>query len=170
MKILMNVEADGINVLALNMGKIAVEMDGVEVDGLINVVNDNGYTLRIAGTPDDITVEAPQPVTARTNCIQCSTAHIIDEDNALLHSLSQQYLDYGDAEWVHYTGSGYLICLDAWAFPVLRLKRRGLSKACRKLLVTLIRRYAISTIHFNSIGDISPALPPSTGSWRSFLT
>ncbi|MDE9518118.1 DUF5983 family protein [Xenorhabdus bovienii] len=156
MKISMNVEADGINVLALNMGKIAVEMDGVEVDGLIDVVNDNGYTLRIASTPGEIIVDDPLPVTARTNGIQCSTAHITDEDNALLHTLSQQYQDYGNAEWVHYTGSGYLIRLDAWAFPVLRLKRCGLSKACRKLLVTLIRRYAISTIHFDSFGDILP--------------
>lgn len=40
----MNVEADSINVLALNMGKIAVEMDGVEIDDLINVINDNGHT------------------------------------------------------------------------------------------------------------------------------
>lgn len=156
MKISMNVEADGINVLALNMGKIAVEVDGVEVDELIDVVNDNGYTLRIACTPGEITVEDPLPVTARTHGIQCSTAHITGADNALLHTLSQQYQDYGDAEWVHYTGSGYLIRLDAWAFPVLRLKRRGLSKACRRLLVALIRRYAISTIHFDSFGDILP--------------
>lgn len=156
MKISMNVEADGINVLALNMGKIAVEMDGIEVDELIDVVNDNGYTLRIANTPDEITVEDPLPVTARTNGIQCSTAHITDKDNALLHTLSHKYQDHGDAEWVHYTGSGYLIRLDAWAFPVLRLKRRGLSKSCRRLLVTLIRRYGISTIHFDSFGDILP--------------
>ncbi|WP_404273286.1 DUF5983 family protein [Yersinia similis] len=156
MKISMNVEGDGINVLALNMGKIAVDVDGVEIDELINVVNDNGYTLRIANTPGKIIFEDPLPVTARTNGIQCNTAHITDEDNALLHTLSQQYQDYGDVEWVQYTGSGYLIRLDAWAFPVLRLKRRGLSKACRKLLVTLIRRYAISTIHFDSFGDILP--------------
>lgn len=156
MKISMNVEADGINVLALNMGKIAVEVDGVEIDKLINVANDNGYTLRLASTPGEIIVEDPLPVTARTHGIQCSTAHITDGDNTLLHALSLQYQNYGDAEWVHYTGSGYLIRLDAWAFPVLRLKRRGLSKACRKLLVTLIRRYAISTIHFDSFGDILP--------------
>lgn len=101
MKISMNVEADGINVLALNMGKIAVEIDGGEVDELIDVVNDNGYTLRIASTPGEIIVDDPLPVTARTNGIQCSTAHITDEDNALLHTLSQQYQGHGNAEWVH---------------------------------------------------------------------
>lgn len=156
MKISMNVEADAINVLALNMGKIAVDVDGVEIDELIDVVNGNGYTLRIASTPGEIIVEDPLPATARTHGIQCSTAHITDEDNSLLHEFSQQYHDHGDAGWVHFTGSGYLIRLDAWAFPVLRLKLRGLSKACRKLLVTLIRRYAISTIHFDSFGDILP--------------
>lgn len=54
MKISMNVEADSINVLSLNMGKTAVEVYGVEMDELINVVNDNGYTLRIANTPGEI--------------------------------------------------------------------------------------------------------------------
>ncbi|QIP57500.1 DUF5983 family protein [Hafnia alvei] len=156
MKISMNVEADGINVLALNMGKIAVDVDGVDINELIDVINSNGYTLRIASTPGEIIVEDHLPTTARISGIQCSTAHITDEDNALLHELSQQYQDYGDAEWVHYTGSGYLIRLDAWAFPVLRLKRRGLSKACRRLIVTLIRRHGISTVHFDAFGDILP--------------
>lgn len=120
------------------------------------MVNDNGYTFRIANTPGEVIVEEPLPVTARANGIQCSTAHITDEDNTLLYTLSQQHQDYGDAEWVHYIGSGYLIRLDVWAFPVLRLKRCGLSKVSRKLLVTLIRRYAISTIHFDSFGYILP--------------
>jgi len=152
----MNVAADGINVLALNMGKIAVEVDGVEIDELIEVVNDNGYTLRIASTPGEIIVEDPLPATARTLGIQCSTAHITDEDNQLLHALSQQSQAYGDAKWVHYTGSGYLIRLDVWAFPVLHLKRRGLSKACRRLIAVLMRRYAISAIHLDTFGDIIP--------------
>ena len=156
MKISMNVVADGINVLALNMGKIAVEVDGVEIDELIDVVNDNGYTLRIASTPGEIVAEAPLPPTSRISGIQCSTAHITDEDNTLLHELSQQYQDDGDAEWVHYTGSGYLIRLDAWAFPILRLKRRGLSKACRRLIVTLMRRHGITTVHFDALGDLLP--------------
>ncbi|NEY29440.1 hypothetical protein G4V03_15035 [Escherichia coli] len=163
MKISMNVEADSINVLALNMGKIAVEMDGVEIDELIDVVTDNGYILRIASTSGEIVVEDPLPPTARTLGIQCSTAHITDEDNQLLHVLYQQYQEHGDAEWIHYTGSGYLIRLDAWAFPVLHLKRSGLSKACRRLLVTLMRRYAISTIHLDTFGDILPGFATFDG-------
>ncbi|MBK4717198.1 hypothetical protein JJB97_18210, partial [Enterobacterales bacterium BIT-L3] len=38
----------------------------------------------------------------------------------------------GESEWILYTGSGYLLHLEAWSFPVLRLKRLGLSKACRQ--------------------------------------
>lgn len=163
MKISMNVEADSINVLALNMGKIAVDVDGIEINELIDVISDKGYTLRIASTPSEIIVEDPLPTTARVSGIQCSTAHITDEDNTLLHELSQQYQDYGDAEWVHYTGSGYLIRLDEWAFPLLRLKRRGLSKTCRRLIVTLMRHYGISTIHFDVFGDILPGFTTFDG-------
>ncbi|MEE4407220.1 DUF5983 family protein [Enterobacter mori] len=158
MKISMNVEADSINVLALNMGKIAVEVDGIELDELINIVNSNGYTLTVADEPGELIVNDPLPTIARFSGIRCSTAHITEEDNSRLHALSQQYQAYGDAEWVHYTGSGYLIRLDAWTFPVLRLKREGLSRACRRLIVTLTRRYGIATIHFDAFGELLPGV------------
>lgn len=156
MKIPLNVEADSINVLALNMGKIAVEVDGVDIKELLNVVNDNGYTLRVADVPGPITVEDSLPTPARLTGIQCSTAHITDTDNQLLHALSQQSQEYGEGEWVHYTGSGYLLRLDAWSFPVLRLKRQGLSKAARRLIITLIHRYSCSIIHFDAFGELLP--------------
>lgn len=53
-------------------------------------------------------------------------------------------------------GSGYLLHLGAWSFPVLRLKRLGLSKACRRLLVTLIRRYAAGIVHLDAFGEVLP--------------
>lgn len=90
MKISLNVEADSINVLALNMGKIAVEVDGVDIKELLNVVNNNGYTLRVADTPGQLIVEDPLPPTTRLAGIQCSTAHITEADNRLLYALSQQ--------------------------------------------------------------------------------
>lgn len=156
MKISLNVEADSVNVLALNMGKIAVEVDGIELAQLINVVCDNGFSLRIADTPGQLIVEDPLPPIARFTGIQCSTAHITEEDSALLHTISRQSHNHGDAEWVHYTGSGYLIRLDAWTFPVLQLKRRGLSKPCRKLITTLLRRYGITCIHLDAFAEILP--------------
>ncbi|MGK6949739.1 DUF5983 family protein [Citrobacter freundii] len=45
MKLSLTVEADAINVLALNMGRIVVDIDGIELTDLINVVNQNGYSL-----------------------------------------------------------------------------------------------------------------------------
>jgi hypothetical protein len=156
LKLSLNVEADSINVLALNLGRIAVEVDGVELAELIDVVNDNGYSLRVADEPGRLIVENPLPDSARTQGIQCSTAHITDKDNQLLHELAQQGERHDDSEWVHYTGSGYLIRLDAWIFPVLQLKRRGLSKPCRRLIVTLMLRYSISYIYLDAF---APTLP-----------
>ena len=102
-------------------------------------------------------VEDPIPPVARLNGIQCSTAHITAEDNALLFTLSHQHEDFGESEWISYTGSGYLLHLGAWSFPVLRLKRLGLSKACRRLLVTLMRRYAAGIVHLDAFGEVLPS-------------
>jgi len=156
MKLSLTVEADAINVLALNMGRITVDIDGIALTDLINVVCDNGYSLRIADTPGKLVVEDPLPPAARLNAIQCSTAHITEDDNTLLFTLSHQHEDHGDSEWISYTGSGYLIYLDGWQYPVLRLKRRGLSKACRRLIVTLIRLHAIRIIHLDALGELLP--------------
>lgn len=156
MKLSLTVEADAINILALNMGRIAVDIDGIELADLIDVVNQNGYSLRVANEPGQLIVEDPLPVSARYNGIRCSTAHITSEDNDLLHQLSRQVLDFDDSEWVGYTGSGYLIRLDAWAFPILQLKRRGLSKAGRRLIVTLMYRYQLGIIHLDAFGELLP--------------
>ncbi len=74
MKLSLTVEADSINVLALNMGRISVDIDGIELSELINVVCDNSYSLRIADAPGKLIVEDPLPPIARVNGIQCSTA------------------------------------------------------------------------------------------------
>lgn len=57
MKIGLNLNADSINVLALNMGKIAVDVDGIEIAELIAAVNAQGLTLRIAEEPGEVIVE-----------------------------------------------------------------------------------------------------------------
>lgn len=156
MKLSLTVEADAINVLALNMGRIAIDIDGIELADLINVVCDNGYSLRVADTPGKLVVEDPLPPIARVNSIQCSTAHITEEDNSLLYALSHQHEDFGESEWISYTGSGYLLYLNAWSFPVLRLKRLGLSKACRRLVVTIMRRYSAGIVHLDACGEVLP--------------
>lgn len=156
MKLSLTVEADSINVLALNMGRISVDIDGIELAELIDMVCDNGYSLRVADAPGKLVVEDPLPPVARVNSIQCSTAHITEADNTLLYKLSHQHEDFGESEWIHFSGSGYLLRLSAWSFPVLRLKRLGLSKACRRLVVALIRRYSVSIILLDACGEVLP--------------
>ncbi len=156
MKLSLTVEADSINVLALNRGRIAVDMDGIELSQLVDAVNSNGCTLRIADEPGTVSVESPVPFRTRLSGLCCNTAHITREDNSLLYALSHEDLEYGNAEWIHYTGSGYLIRLDAWTFPILRLKRLGFSRACRRLLLILMRRYQLGIIHLDAFGELLP--------------
>lgn len=156
MKLSLTVEADTISVLALNMGRVVVDIDGIELSELIAAVNQNGCTLRIADEPGTAIVESPLPPYTSLPGICCSTAHITAEDNSLLYTLSHQDIDFGESEWIHFSGSGYLIRLEAWSFPVLRLKRLGLSKACRRFVVTLMRRYAIGIIHLDAFGEVLP--------------
>lgn len=54
--------------------------------------------------------------------LQCSTAHITEDDNALLYRISHCQTAFSDGEWLLYTGTGYLLRLDAWTHPVLRLR------------------------------------------------
>ncbi|HFJ7159343.1 TPA: DUF5983 family protein [Escherichia coli] len=75
-KISMNVEADSINVLALNMGKIAVEVEGIELAELINIVNDNGFTLTVADEPGEIIVEDPLSPSDRADVTRRLSDHI----------------------------------------------------------------------------------------------
>lgn len=121
MKLSLTMEADAINVLALNMGRIAVDIDGIELTDLISEISDNGYSLRVADTPGKLVVEDPLPRTARLNGIQCSTAHITCEDNAILDHFTLQRHDGGNSDWILYTGYGYLLRLNARLYPVLEL-------------------------------------------------
>lgn len=163
MKLSVNVEADAINVLALNMGRILVDIDGIELSELNAAVNLKGCTLRIADKLGSAIVESSLPPFTSLLGICCSTAHITAEDNSLLYALSHQDIDFGESEWIHYSGSGYLIRLEAWSFPVLRLKRLGLSKACRRLIVTLICRYSVRIVHLDACGEVLPGF--TTFNW-----
>lgn len=156
MKLSLTMEADTVSVLALSGGRISVDIDGIELAALIDVVCDNDCTLQIAGEPGKSPVNPTLPPFTALPGICCSTAHITEEDNSLLYTLSHQDLDFGESEWIHYSGSGYLIRLEAWPFPVLRLKRLGLSKTCRRLLLTLIRRYAVGIVHLDAFGELLP--------------
>ncbi|MIE72113.1 hypothetical protein EL06_22535 [Salmonella enterica subsp. diarizonae] len=156
MKLSMTVEADTVNVQALNMGRIVVDIDGIELADLIDVVCDNGYSLRVVDGAGKPATEATQPPFTSLPGIQCSTAHITGEDNAILDLASLQQHDGGNSDWVLYTGYGFLLRLNARRYPALELKRVGMSKACRRLVVTLIRRYSISILHLDASGELLP--------------
>ncbi|WP_437178310.1 DUF5983 family protein [Escherichia coli] len=49
---MMTLEADSINVQALNMGRIVADVDGVTLGELINKVSENGYLLRVVDDRD----------------------------------------------------------------------------------------------------------------------
>ncbi|MFB0896067.1 DUF5983 family protein [Escherichia coli] len=158
MKLALTLEADSVNVQALNMGRIVVDIDGVNLAELINMVCDSSYSLRVVDESDRTSADCTPPFVALTG-IRCSTAHITETDNAWLYSLSHQTSDFGESEWIHFTGTGYLLRTDAWSYPVLRLKRLGLSKTFRRLVVTLIRRYGVSLIHLDASAGYLPGLP-----------
>ena len=124
--------ADTLNVLVLNMGRIAVDIDGIELAALIDVVCDNGYSLRVADEPGKLVVEDPLPPVTRINGIQCSTAHITRQDNTILDQTSLQRHDGSNSDWI--------------------------SKACRRLVVTLMRRDLLPAdiIHFDASGEVLP--------------
>ncbi|WP_336479080.1 DUF5983 family protein, partial [Escherichia coli] len=75
MKLALTLEADSINVQALNMGRIVVDVDGVNLAELINVACDNGYFLRVVDESDRPPTDCTSPFAALTG-IRCSTAHI----------------------------------------------------------------------------------------------
>ncbi len=81
MKLALTLEADSVNVQALNMGRIVVDVDGIELAELINMVCDNGYSLRVVDESDQTSAECTPPFATLTG-IRCSTAHITETDNA----------------------------------------------------------------------------------------
>ncbi|STK55891.1 Aec78 [Escherichia coli] len=90
-------------------------------------------------------------------------AHITEKDNAWLYSLSHQTNDFGESEWIHFTGSGYLLRTDTWPYPVLRLKRLGLSK--RSVVWLSHSSNVMASVSFIWMPALNACrvYPPSTG-------
>ncbi len=65
MKLALTLEADSVNVQALNMGRIVVDVDGIELAELINVVCDNGHSLRVVDESDRASTDCTPPFAAR---------------------------------------------------------------------------------------------------------
>lgn len=74
----------------------------------------------------------------RTGCymetlktIVCCTAHFTQTDNQLLNVLANDYHHTGSGNGIFSFYGGYIIRLYAVSYPVLDLKRMGISKALR---------------------------------------
>ncbi|MED8705482.1 DUF5983 family protein, partial [Escherichia coli] len=76
MKLALTLEADSVNVQALNMGRIVVDVDGIELAELINKVAENGYSLRVADERD----ATETPATS-------ASPHQLPEDNTVIQSV-----------------------------------------------------------------------------------
>ncbi|ENE0105580.1 hypothetical protein ABMH50_004656, partial [Escherichia albertii] len=70
MKLALTPEADSVNVQALNMGRIVVDVDGVNLAELINKVAENGYSLRVVNESNQQSTSTPPPLTPLTG-IRC---------------------------------------------------------------------------------------------------
>lgn len=89
--------------------------------------------------------------------------NITEDDNALLYRISHCQDLFSDGEWLLFTGTGYLMRLDAWTHPVLRLRQLGLSKACRRLVTTVMKRHGLTYLHIDALGDVLPGF--ATFNW-----
>ncbi|WP_426575614.1 DUF5983 family protein (plasmid) [Xenorhabdus stockiae] len=93
----------------------------------------------------------------------CSIGHIMKKDALLLGEISSlsmsRFIGRNDNEWIHSTGSGYLIRLNSVFHPLLVLKRLGLSKPARRLIATYINSAGIELIHFAAEFDVLQEFP-----------
>lgn len=73
---MMTLEADSVNVQALDMGHIVVDIDGVNITELINKAAENGYSLRVVDERD----ATETPATS-------ASPHQLPEDNTVIQSV-----------------------------------------------------------------------------------
>lgn len=130
--------------------------------------------LRVVDESDRTATDS-MPPSAALSGIRCSTSHITETDNAWLYSLSHQTNDTGESEWIHFTGSGYLLRTDAWSYPVLRLKRTGLSE--RSVVWSSLSPGVMASVSFiwTPAQNVCRVYPLSTGNqdkrhWMKLLT
>ena len=73
---MMTLEADSVNVQALDMGHIVVDIDGVNITELINKAAENGYSLRVVDDRDS--TETPATY---------ASPHQLLKDNAVIQGI-----------------------------------------------------------------------------------
>lgn len=84
-----------------------------------------------------------------TPMLKCSLEHITKKDNDLLAMLCQSECE---SEWIYESEFGYIIDVDAVRYPVLMLKKNGLSREARWLIQYAIKQANISMIYVTQWG------------------
>jgi len=59
-------------------------------------------------------------------------------------------------EWIHFTGTGYLLRLSGCSIQYCGLSVWGCRKTCRRLVIALMQFDAIDIIHLDAFGDVLP--------------
>ncbi|OVZ77210.1 hypothetical protein CBW54_21525 [Yersinia kristensenii] len=90
MKIGIHIEADSVNVLALNLGRIAVDIDGIELAKLMEAINGNGNIMQSVDAPEHTRVVSAGSLTPEEGLeilinwlqdnIDCGSPLIFDND------------------------------------------------------------------------------------------
>ena len=82
--------------------------------------------------------------------LECCINHITLDDYHILENIGFWAEDSG---WLMNTGVGFLIRLDAVTDPLLRLKKKGISRTTRAFVFCAIRQADVSMIHFSAVGN-----------------
>jgi hypothetical protein len=88
--------------------------------------------------------------------LECSLSHITRRDSEILSELC--HAEY-ESEWIHESDLGFIIRVDAVSYPLLALKRHGISKAARIVIYTAMIKADISMVHFTSWGEMLADVP-----------
>lgn len=82
--------------------------------------------------------------------VVCSTDHLTEDDTQVLDYISRSEIAF---PWVHDTVMGYIIHTGIFQFPLLEMKRRGLSKSFRRFVYHVQKKHQTNYIHFDSYAD-----------------
>ncbi|EJR7830565.1 TPA: hypothetical protein H2W97_004046 [Salmonella enterica] len=140
--------ASGVNlsaVLSLPFQQINTKVPDVPEWTWENVITSLGWGERIELTNRVI-----------RSVLECSLSHITRRDSDILSELC--HTEY-ESEWIHESDLGYIIRVDAISYPLLVLKRHGISKAARMLIYTAMIKADISMVHFTSWGEMLADVP-----------
>ncbi len=155
MKLALTLEADSINVQALNMGQIVVDVDGVNLAELINVVAENGYSLVWMNLTNS---QPALPPFATLTGIRCSTAHITEKDNAGCTRCRTRPVTLVNQ-------NGFISQVADICYVPMRghIRFCGLNaRGCQNVPSSgyhTYRRYGVSLIHLDASAECLPGLP-----------